>query len=163
MPNIERSHKWDLRFLRLARFWADECSKDPSTKTGAILVRPNQTIASIGYNGFAQGMQDTPEMYIDREVKYARVVHCEMNAVLYCRDPLPLVGYTLYTTGPSCDRCAVHMIQSGIRRFVFVAPDEGQRQRWNVEKTMGYFREVNAEVIELSQEEVFGKTLPLSV
>lgn len=145
------TNKWDRRFLELARH-VSQWSKDPSTKTGAVLVRPDRTIASVGYNGFAQGMRDDVSLYADRETKYSRVVHCEMNAVLFCRDPLPLQGYTLYTTGPSCDRCAVHMVQAGIRRFVFAAPSDEQRKRWNVDRTMSYFSEVDAEVIELGDE-----------
>lgn len=139
---------WDLRFLALAEHIA-QWSKDPSTKTGAVIVRPDRTIAGMGYNGFPKGMPDKPEFYADRETKYSRVVHCEMNALMFCRDPLPLVGHTLYTTGPSCDRCAVHMIQAGIRRFVYRNPTVEQFKRWNVERTIRYFNEVNAEVIGL--------------
>lgn len=140
--------KWDLRFVELAKF-ISSWSRDPSTKTGAVLVRPNRTIASVGFNGFAQGMLDSDELYADREIKYSRVIHCEINALLFCRDPLPLTGYTLYTTGTNCDRCAVHMIQAGIRRFVFPKATPEQAIRWNIDRTLKYFEEVNAEVIQL--------------
>lgn len=140
--------KWDLRFLKLADS-ISEWSKDPSTKTGAIIVRPDRTIASVGYNGFARGMRDDPELYANREIKYSRVVHCEMNAVLSAREPVR--GYTLYTTGPCCDRCVVHMIQVGIQRFVFWAPTPEQAQRWNVERTMSYLNEVDVEVVQVAR------------
>ena len=52
--------KWDRRFLALAEHVAD-WSKDPSTKTGAVIVRPDRTIASMGYNGFPRGMADTDD------------------------------------------------------------------------------------------------------
>lgn len=140
--------KWDLRFLELAEHIA-EWSKDPSTKTGAVLVRPDRTVAGVGFNGFPIGMKDDEELYHDRPVKYDRVIHCEINAVLMSRDPLPLTDYTMYTTGPSCSRCAVHMIQAGIRRFVFRKPTPEQAERWGTERTYEYFQEVNAEVIEI--------------
>lgn len=143
--------KWDLRFVEMAKF-VSQWSKDPSTKTGAVLVRPDRTIASVGFNGFPQGMRDDDALYAEREIKYSRVIHCEMNAVLFCRDPLPLTGYTLYTTGPNCDRCAVHMIQAGIRRFVFPAASPEQYKRWNLDRTMGYFLEAQAEVIQIPSE-----------
>lgn len=143
--------KWHRRYMDLAKLVAT-WSKDPSTKTGAVLVRPDNTIASVGYNGFPMGMDDDPLYYNDRPTKYDRVIHCEVNAVLMCRDPLPLTGYTLYTTGPSCSRCAVHMIQSGIRRFVFEKPTKEQAERWGTDRTLGYFAEVNAEVIQLETE-----------
>lgn len=139
---------WDNKFLELAQL-ISTWSKDPSTKVGAVIVRPNRTVASVGYNGFPQEMNDSPELYNNREIKYSRTIHGEMNALMFCRDPLPLTGYTLYTTGPCCDRCSVQMIQAGIRRFVFKAPTSEQYVRWNVEKSMSYFREVNAEVIQI--------------
>jgi dCMP deaminase len=141
--------KWDIRFLELADKVAS-WSKDPSTKTGAVIVDQERRVVSLGYNGFARGMLDTPALYADRETKYSRVVHCEMNAVMVAARPVD--GCTLYTTpGPSCDRCAVHMIQAGIRRFVFWAPTPERRQRWNVDKTLGYFREVGADVLEVER------------
>lgn len=145
-------NKWDERFLALAEHIAT-WSKDPSTKTGAVLVRPDRTIASVGFNGFAQGMRDDHELYADREVKYARVVHCEMNAVMFCRDPLPLRGFTLYTTGPCCERCSVHMIQAGIRRFVFREATAEQFIRWNVRATLQNLQEVGAEIVALPRLE----------
>lgn len=69
------SLKWDRRFLRLAQEVAS-WSKDPSTKTGAVIVRPDKTIAAIGYNGFPRGCDDAPELYAHRETKLSRVVHC---------------------------------------------------------------------------------------
>ena len=118
--------KWDLRFLDVAKLVAT-WSKDPSTKCGAVIVRPNKSIVSTGFNGFPQSMSDAPELYAEREVKYSRVVHCEINALLFTREPVN--GYTLYTTGPCCDRCAVQMIQAGISRFVaYTAPD--MMERW---------------------------------
>lgn len=140
--------KWDIRFFRLAQLVAS-WSKDPSTKTGAVLVRPDRTVASLGYNGFAQGMKDDDELYADRETKYSRIVHCEMNALLFCRDPRPLAGFTLYTTIPCCDRCAVHMLQAGIRRFVW-GESGPQHQRWNFDKTKEYLREAGASWLTLA-------------
>ena len=43
------TEKWNVRFLDLARFIA-AWSKDPSTKVGAVLVRPDRTIAAVGFN-----------------------------------------------------------------------------------------------------------------
>lgn len=137
----ESQVKWDLRFLEMSDF-ISKWSKDPSTQTGAILVRPDRTVCSVGYNGFPRGMRDDVPLYAEREVKYSRVIHCEMNAVLSAREPV--VGYTLYTTGPNCDRCAVHMIQAGIQRFVFWAPLPEQVKRWNVNRTLGYFLEAGS-------------------
>lgn len=85
--------KWDLRFLRLSQC-ISTFSKDPSTKVGAVIVRPDKTIASMGFNGFPKKLKDDAR-YNDREVKYSLIVHGEINAILFAKESL--TGYTLYT------------------------------------------------------------------
>lgn len=146
--------KWDLRFLKLAILIAD-WSKDPSTQTGAVIVRPNRSICSVGFNGFAQKMSDNPDLYADREIKYSRVIHSEVNAQLFAREPLE--GYTLYTWPfASCDRCCVQMLQAGITKFVFPSPSQDALSRWGgaFEKTKKYIMEASAEFLEIPVEEV---------
>lgn len=140
--------KWDRRFMRLARE-VSTYSKDPSTQTGAVIVSPDKTDIVLGYNGFARNMSDDPALYADREKKYSRVIHCEMNAALNAKRSL--VGYTLYTWPfLSCDRCAVHMAQVGIVRVVAPLPTADQLTRWGpaFEKTRSYFAEAGIEVLE---------------
>jgi len=135
------SLKWDERFLELSKVIAS-WSKDPSTQTGAVIVSPDRTIIAVGYNGFPKGMEDTPELYANREVKYSRIVHCEMNAVLNAKQSVQ--GCTLYTWPfASCDRCAVHMIQAGITTFVFPKLTKELEERWkeSVATTKAYFEE----------------------
>ena len=119
---------WDEYFLKIAAVAASK-SKDPSTQVGAVIVRPDRTIVSVGYNGFPRGVADTPERLNDRPTKYSLVVHAEMNAILSARESLN--GYTLYTVPfMPCDRCFVHVIQAGIKRVVFPAATASQNERW---------------------------------
>jgi len=143
------NEKWDLRFLELARLIAS-WSKDPSTQTGAVIVRPDRTIAAVGYNGFARKMKDDPTLYANREIKYERIIHCEMNAILTAREPL--VGYTLYTTPfLSCPRCAVHVAQAGITECVAPICPEHLRDRWlkDLQRARTYLEEAGITVREL--------------
>lgn len=138
MSNVQ---KWDKRFLELAKLVAS-WSKDPSTQTGAVIISPDRTILSVGYNGFPKLLDDNPEFYANREVKYSRIVHCEMNAVLNAGHRLD--GSTLYTWPlASCDRCAVHMMQAGIKTFVFPKLPPELEERWAapVAKTKAYLDE----------------------
>lgn len=106
-----------------------EMSKDPSTKTGAVIVDGFRQVVSTGYNGFPRQMPDVPEWYANRDEKYSRIVHCEMNALIFAKRDL--AGCTLYTWPfMSCDRCAVHMIQSGITTFVFPQAPPDKLERW---------------------------------
>src|SRR4029079_7987520 len=104
-------------------------SKDPSTKVGCVIIRPDRTQASAGFNGFPRGVEDTPERYADREIKYGLVVHAEANAIVTAREPLH--GYTLYCTHSPCCECAKLIVQAGIARVVAPAPSDDLRTRWS--------------------------------
>lgn len=108
--------KWDERFIGLARHVA-QWSKDPSTQVGAVLVRPDRTVASVGFNGFARRVEDSKERYADRPTKYEMIVHAELNALLNTRESIE--GYTLYVTPlPPCAQCTAALIQRGIGKVV---------------------------------------------
>lgn len=152
LPMATRSTtaKWDARFLDMAGL-VSSWSKDPSTKCGAVIVRPDRTVASVGFNGFPKGCDDDPEIYAERELKYSRVVHAEMNALLHAREPLD--GYTMYTVpkgfGPSCDRCSAHIIQAGISRVVhYGVEDDDFASRWKeaCERGLQMYEEAGVEV-----------------
>lgn len=116
---------WDFRFLDLAKL-VSSWSKDPSTKTGAVIVAPDRRVLSVGFNGFPRGVLDHEARYANREEKYKIIVHCERNAMLFCRESL--AGSTLYTYPfLSCGSCAGMMIQAGITRHV--AP-KSDNPRW---------------------------------
>jgi dCMP deaminase len=140
--------KWDARFLELAAHIA-KWSKDPSTCCGSVIVRHDRGIASVGYNGFARGCDDSDHLYNDREVKYKRVIHCEMNAILSAREPLH--GYTLYVWPfLTCDRCAMHVIQAGIKRVVAPICPPDKAARW--EETFRTARQAYMEAGVLCEE-----------
>ncbi len=149
-PSDPTDH-WDRRGLALAKLVAS-WSKDPSTQCGAAVMRPNRTIASVGFNGFPIGCCDAEEVYADREEKYGRVVHAEVNAIVLC--PEPMHGYTMYTypagSGPSCDRCTAVIIQAGITRVVHeYDPDSGFVGRWGeaMQRGLQIYEEAGVEVV----------------
>lgn len=112
----QRQSIWDWRFILLAEH-ISQWSKDPSTKTGAVIVDENRRIVSCGYNGLPIGVEDDDALLMNREWKYARIIHCEENAMLFAQRSLK--GCTLYTWPfISCSKCAAKVIQSGIIRHV---------------------------------------------
>lgn len=124
-------------------------SKDPSTKTGAVLVSPDRKDVILGYNGFPQRMADEQALYDNRTEKYDRIIHCEMNAVMQAQRSVK--GYTLYTWPfLSCSRCAAHMVAAGISRVVAPLPSEDGASRWAdaFARSRTYFREAQIEVVE---------------
>lgn len=121
------SVRWDNYFLRHALESA-KMSKDPRTKVGACLVI-GRHIISTGYNGFPEGMKDTPSRYADRDFKLEHVVHAEENAIcIAARLGIRTDGATIYIAatddseeiwgGPPCLRCAVSCMQAGVREYV---------------------------------------------
>lgn len=149
--------KWDLRFLEMAEL-VSSWSKDPSTRCGAVIVRPDKTVASVGFNGFPKGCDDSPHLYEDRDLKLSRVVHAEQNALLHAGESVK--GYTLYSWppgfGPSCDRCTAHIIQAGITRVVhWKVTDEGFSSRWKeaVERGLQMYYEAGVEVVSYTDKE----------
>lgn len=139
-------NKWDLRFLELAKL-VSTWSKDPSTQTGACIVDQDRRVVSVGYNGFAKGVQDHPERYADRDLKYKLIVHCERNAILFAKRDL--TGCTLYTYPfMSCSVCAGMVIQSGITRCVAPKIPDDKKERWAEDMALSeqIFREAGVEV-----------------
>ena len=108
-------HNWNQRFIDLAYVVAS-WSKDPSTKVGAVIVRPDNTIASVGYNGFPRGIEDDDRLN-DRAKKYPRVVHAEVNAILNAHERVKWCS--IYTTLHPCCDCAKFIIQAGIDAVYF--------------------------------------------
>jgi dCMP deaminase len=141
---------WDSRFLDLARLVAT-WSKDPSTQTGAVITDWRHRLISVGYNGFARGVDDCAERYANRETKYKMIVHCERNAILFAQRPLD--GCTLYTWPfMSCAACAAMVIQAGIKRCVApVLPAGDLFDRWSADFLLArlMFDEAGVELVEV--------------
>lgn len=109
---------WHHRFLCLAAHVA-QWSRDPDKKVGAVVVRPDKTIASLGFNGFPRGVEDDDARYQNKELKRELVMHAETNAILHAREPLH--GYTLYVWPLlPCARCTATIIQAGIAHVVTI-------------------------------------------
>ena len=130
---LDRQIKWDLRYMALAAHIAT-WSKDPSTKVGAVLVRPNNSVASTGYNGFPPGADDSPHLYLDRSYKYEHVVHAEINAVDFFMEISKLTnlsGFTLYSSFPTCPDCMEVLGPKGLSRIVQPSlKTEGRDDKW---------------------------------
>jgi len=110
------STTWHHRFQELAHH-VSMWSKDPSTQVGAVIVNPDRVIVATGYNGFARGVEDSHKRLHDREEKYPRVIHAEINAILNANASVK--GCVLYTWPfPCCCPCSALVIQSGIKLVV---------------------------------------------
>lgn len=130
--------KWDNRMMELAQMVAS-WSKDPSTKVGAVIMRDDRTVESMGYNGFPRGVMDQIDRYSNREVKYKLVVHAEANAIVSARGSVE--GMTLYCTLFPCCECAKLVIQAGIKEVVVPTMKKTERFYDSMKATELMFRE----------------------
>lgn len=121
-------------------------SRDPSTKVGAVILRPDNTVASMGYNGFPRNTNDDEAIYLDRPRKLMRTVHAELNAIITAREPLH--GYTLYVSPLfSCANCAASIVQAGITKVVCRMPaDAGTRWKDSFDEAKNLFAEAGIQV-----------------
>ena len=133
---------WDGRMLGLARYVAG-WSKDPRTQVGCVIADAGHRIVSLGFNGYPAGMLDTIATDA-HDVKHSRVMHAELNALLFAGRPMP-EGSTLYCTHPLCDRCMVAVLQAGIRRVVAETDGRVRSVEWHqqIHRAQTYAQELN--------------------
>lgn len=109
---------WDQYFMSFA-YLAAMKSKDAGTKVGAVIVDDEHEILATGYNGFPRGFDDTIESRHEKPTKYQYTIHAEPNAVISAaRKGLSLKGGTMYVTWCPCDKCALVIVQSGVKEVV---------------------------------------------
>ncbi len=148
------SDKWNKRFMEVA-FLVASWSKDPSTKTGAVIVGPDKEIRATGYNGPVRGVNDEVEERFERPTKYDFFEHAERNALYNaCLTGVSVKGCVMYATHAPCVDCARAIIQSGIKTVVTnkivideTTPKNTWRDKLFVSKEM--FAEAGVDYIEL--------------
>ncbi|MCI6917547.1 dCMP deaminase family protein [bacterium] len=109
--------KFDRSYLRMAQVWAENsyCNR---RKVGALIVK-DKMIISDGYNGTPSGFENVCEDEEGHTKPY--VLHAEANAITkVAKSNNSSNGATLYVTAAPCMECAKLIIQSGIRRVVYL-------------------------------------------
>ena len=114
---------WDEYFMGIALLSAKR-SKDPSTQVGACIVDEDNKVVSIGYNGMPRQLDESKLTWEKGEglnSKYLYVCHAEFNAILNIRNGSSLKGCTLYVTLFPCNECAKAIIQTGIKKIIYLS------------------------------------------
>ena len=117
---------WDQTWMEICQVIAKR-SKDPKRKIGAIIVNDDHKVISLGYNGMPKVKEglDNDKIYpwIKNDIniektKYPYVVHAELNAILNANQSVK--GCTLYVTYNCCNECCKAIVQSGIKKVVYM-------------------------------------------
>lgn len=105
---------WAEYALQLAET-ASLRSEDPFLKVGAVVLRQDRSVASVGYNGAPSGVQLD---WNDREQRRPFVIHAEVNAFRYCT-PNDTRGGLLAVTHRPCHNCLPLVAAYGIELVVY--------------------------------------------
>ena len=139
MCNDNKQTVLDLRYLRMARIWAEN-SYCERRKVGALVVK-NKMIISDGYNGTPSGFENVCED--SNNVTKPYVLHAEANAITkLARSNNNSDGSTLYVTAAPCIECAKLIIQAGIRRVVYA-------REYRLHEGLALLKRANVEVVHL--------------
>ena len=103
---------WERYALELAQA-ASTRSEDPFHRVGAALLRPDHTVAAVGYNGAPPGVDID---WSNRDARRAQVIHAEANALRYVT---PGEVELLASTMMSCAQCVLLASSYGIKRIVY--------------------------------------------
>ena len=114
---MSKELEYHKTYLKMAQVWAS-LSKSKRKKVGALVVK-NGTIISDGYNGTPSGFPNDCEDINGNTHWY--VLHAEANAILKtARSTQDISGSTLYLTLSPCKDCSKLIIQSGIKKIVYL-------------------------------------------
>jgi dCMP deaminase len=98
----------------------------------AIIVDDNGYIIGTGYNGSPRGMEHCSDGACPRASQDGKhgapyddciAIHAEANALLHSDYSLRKNGCTLYVNGMPCLWCTKLIVNSGVKRLVYLEPD----------------------------------------
>ena len=121
-----KQHLLDVTYIKMALVWA-ELSHAIRKKVGALIVK-NNTIIADGFNGTPSGFENECEIAINNEDGSFKdyqtkwyVLHAESNALAkVAKSTQSCEGATLYITYSPCTDCSKLILQSGIKRVVYL-------------------------------------------
>jgi dCMP deaminase len=113
----EKQLRYDSAYLKMAESWS-KLSHCKRKQVGAIIVK-DEMIISDGYNGTPAGFDNCCED--DDGNTHWYVLHAEANAILkVSKSTNNSKGATLYLTLSPCKDCSKLILQSGIKRVVYM-------------------------------------------
>lgn len=143
MDTNNKQRNLDLRYLRMARIWAEN-SYCKRRQVGALVVK-DKMIISDGFNGTPSGFEN--ECEDDTNMTKPYVLHAEANAITkLARSSNNSEGSTLYVTAAPCIECSKLIIQAGIKRVVYA-------EKYRLEDGPDLLRRAGVEVIYLNPDE----------
>lgn len=142
--------------VRELSIFADETSRDRSTRNAAAILGPDDSIVSLGVNDLAPGVEPLTAR-MERPLKYSYFIHAEVAAIANAaRLGASTEGCTIVSPWAACSMCSNVIVHSGAARLVTVESLVNQQnERWSREIQRGHeiLREGGVEIILLDQRQ----------
>ena len=117
IKKINKEYKYHKRYLSMCKEWS-ELSTSKRKKVGALIVKNEQIIAD-GYNGTPKGFSNECEDLTGNTNWYT--LHGEANAIMkVAKSTQSSENSTLYCTLSPCKECSKLIVQSGIKKVMYI-------------------------------------------
>ena len=138
-------NKFDIAYLKMALEWAS-LSYCKRKKVGALIVK-DRMIISDGYNGTPSGFDNSCEDKSGKTQWF--VLHAEANAILKIAGSTQSCdGATLYITMSPCKECSKLILQSGIKRVVYV-------HDYSDDSGLNFLVDAGVEILNITEEKLY--------
>ncbi len=132
---------WIDYFMGMANYVSTK-SHDPSTKVGCVLVAPDKSVRSTGFNGFPRGCDDSQSIYLDRPRKLLRTAHAEINAIAQAaKAGNRTEGCTAVVNFHPCAQCAAALINAGIVEVICPPPPADTKWKESFDEALNLLSE----------------------
>lgn len=131
MSEIKRP-SWDEYFVAMLPVVKSRASC-PRRQVGAVIVDEHHNLISTGYNGPPSGIPNCTTNPCEGatdpsgDTTKCLALHAEHNAIYFAGDRRSS-AHTLYTTAEPCLKCALEILQTPIKRVVYLEeyPNDGR-------------------------------------
>lgn len=143
LTSSEKQRQFDKHYLEMASVWSKN-SYCKRRRVGALIVK-DKMIISDGFNGTPEGFENDCED--ENNVTKTYVLHAEANAITkVAKSGNNSLGATLYVTTSPCIECSKLIIQSGIKRVVYL-------NKYHNTEGLDLLVRANIEIVNLSEDE----------
>lgn len=114
-------------------------SPDVRTQNAACLIDEDWEPVAWGFNGFPEGLRETPARLGDKYVKGAMTEHAERSCLFGAfRENAFIPGMTMVALWAACPGCARAIIASGVSAVIcHKEVQEATPDRWSLDVGMG--------------------------
>jgi dCMP deaminase len=121
ITELKQRIDWDQYFMNIATQVSVRSTCDRK-HVGCVIISPNRSILSTGYNGSVSGLDHCDDVgHMMEDGHCIRVVHAEQNAIAQAaRNGVRLEDGICYTTASPCWICFKLLVTAGIKSIKYL-------------------------------------------